>query len=74
MVAELADPLGHLQSRLGRLFAAVTHVPSRARPGLLFAESRDDAEGRGHASRERDVPDSGGSLARDELESATNSK
>src|SRR5437867_8952155 len=68
MIAQLADPLGHLQGRLGRLFAPVAHVPARARPRLLLRQRRDDAERRRHARGERDVADSRGGLARDVLE------
>jgi hypothetical protein len=68
MIAELAKPLGHLQCRLGGLFAAVPHVPARARPRLLLGQRGDEAERRGDARRERDVPDAGRGLTRDVLE------
>jgi hypothetical protein len=68
MIAELADPLDHLQGRLGCLLAAVAHVAARARPRLLLRQRRNDAERRGHAGGERDVADAGGGLARHVLE------
>src|SRR5215470_18272276 len=68
MVAELAEPLGHLQGGLCRLLAAVADVPTRARPRLLFRQRRDDAERGGHARGERDVANPGGRLACDVLE------
>src|SRR5438093_4801983 len=68
MVTQLTNPLGHLQCRLGRLFASVAHVPTRARPRLLFRQRRDDAERGGHTRRQRDVADSRRGLTRDVLE------
>src|SRR5215510_3867895 len=68
MIAELADPLGHLQRRLGGLLAPVADVAARSRPRLLLGQRRDDAERRRHAGGERDVADAGGGLARDVLE------
>src|SRR5215470_10583950 len=68
VITELADPLGHVQRRLGGLLAPVADVAARPRPRLLLGQRGDDAERRRHAGGERDVADAGGGLARDVLE------
>lgn len=66
--SEGADPVGHVQCRLGGFLTSVADVAARAGPRLLLGEGGDEPEGGGDARGKRNLTDAGGRLTRDVLE------